>query len=141
MQIAAPGQSGNSGGPLIASDGTVVGVVVSKLDVINFASVVGDMPQNVNFAIRGELAQPFLSQNGIEPQRREDVLPLSPEDLAEAARAFTTFIECRCSNGNKQRHGAARHGARGGVSTILDLALPVNYVIWALRGRCVMVRP
>lgn len=95
MQITAPVQSGNSGGPLVAGDGSVVGVVVSKLDVVKFASVVGDMPQNVNFAVRGELAQLFLSQNGIEPQRRIDALPLSPEDLAEEAKSYTTFIECR----------------------------------------------
>lgn len=95
MQITAPVQSGNSGGPLVASDGSVVGVVVSKLDVVKFASIVGDMPQNVNFAVRGELAQLFLSQNGIEPQRRDGAQPLSPEDLAEEAKSYTTFIECQ----------------------------------------------
>jgi serine protease Do len=66
FQISAPVQSGNSGGPLLASDGEVVGVVVSKLDATFVAENLGDVPQNVNFAIRGEIAKLFLAQNQVE---------------------------------------------------------------------------
>ncbi|MEX0319015.1 MAG: trypsin-like peptidase domain-containing protein [Ruegeria sp.] len=94
MQITNPIQSGNSGGPLLASDGEVVGVVVSKLDAVKVAGALGDIPQNVNFAIRGEIARLFLSQNGVEPQLSLENERLEPEDLAELAKGFTTFIEC-----------------------------------------------
>ena len=67
MQISAPVQPGNSGGPVLAADGSVVGVVVSKLDAMAIAELTGDIPQNVNFAVRGELAKLFLVQNGITP--------------------------------------------------------------------------
>lgn len=94
MQITAPVQSGNSGGPLLASDGQIVGVVVSKLDAEKVSETIGDVPQNVNFAIRGEIAKLFLSQNAINPKLSLEDNPLAPEDLAEQASKFTTFIEC-----------------------------------------------
>ncbi|MBT5861197.1 MAG: trypsin-like serine protease [Alphaproteobacteria bacterium] len=53
MQITAPVQPGNSGGPLLDGAGNVVGVVVAKLDAILVAEAIGDIPQNVNFAIQG----------------------------------------------------------------------------------------
>ena len=94
MQITAPVQPGNSGGPVIAADGEVVGVVVSKLDAQVVADEVGDIPQNVNFAIRGELAKLFLFQHGIEPLLGQADDPLAPEDIAEGAAAYTGLITC-----------------------------------------------
>ncbi len=95
MQITSPIQSGNSGGPLLASDGEVVGVVVSKLNELKVADALGDVPQNVNFAIRGEIARLFLAQNGVEPRLSLDDQRLEPEEIAEKAKSFTTFIECQ----------------------------------------------
>lgn len=94
MQITAPVQSGNSGGPVIAADGEVVGVVVSKLDAVAVAEDLGDTPQNVNFAIRGEIAKLFLAQNGVNPQLGTRDTPLPPVELAQAATLFTVYIEC-----------------------------------------------
>lgn len=95
MQITAPIQSGNSGGPVLGADGEVVGVIVSKLDAMLVEEATGDTPQNVNFAIRGEIARMFLAQNGIEPLLSMDDEKLEPEALAEKAANFTVFIECR----------------------------------------------
>ena len=94
MQITAPVQSGNSGGPVIASDGTIVGVVVAKLDAEVVADAIGDVPQNVNFAVRGEIAKLFLSQNGVQPELGGSGTALEPTTLAEQASAFTVFVEC-----------------------------------------------
>ncbi|THH37086.1 serine protease [Aliishimia ponticola] len=95
MQITAPVQSGNSGGPLLSPDGEVVGVVVSKLDATKVADAMGDVPQNVNFAIRGEIARLFLAQNGVDPTLSLTDTPLPPEALAQKAQSFTVFVECR----------------------------------------------
>ncbi len=95
FQITAPVQSGNSGGPVLASDGEVVGVVVSKLDATVMAQNGGDVPQNVNFAIRGEIAKLFLAQNQVEAKLSLDNVTLAPEQLAKAAANFTTFVECK----------------------------------------------
>ncbi|RFP86352.1 serine protease [Rhodobacteraceae bacterium 63075] len=95
LQITAPVQSGNSGGPLVGPDGEVVGVVVSKIDVLEFAETMGDVPQNVNFAIRGEIAKMFLSQQDVHPKLSLEDTMLDPTEIAERASAFTVFVECQ----------------------------------------------
>ncbi|MAS41666.1 MAG: hypothetical protein CML43_00680 [Rhodobacteraceae bacterium] len=95
IQISAEVQPGNSGGPLLDAQGAVVGVVVAKLDALVVAQVSGDLPQNVNFAIRGELAKAFLSRNMVDFDIEMSADPRSPSDLAEAASTFTALIECR----------------------------------------------
>lgn len=94
MQISAPVQAGNSGGPVLNSDGLVVGVVVSKLDSQVVEEALGDTPQNVNFAIRGEIAKLFLVQNNIVPVSVMATEKPAPEILAQTAGAFTKFISC-----------------------------------------------
>lgn len=94
MQISSPVQSGNSGGPLLSSEGEVVGVVVSKLDAVKVADILGDTPQNVNFAVRGEIAKLFLAQNGVDPLISITDDELKPEELATRAKGFTAFIQC-----------------------------------------------
>lgn len=94
MQISAPVQSGNSGGPVVSSTGNVVGVVVSKLDVKAVQGVFGDSPQNINFAVRGEVAKLFLALNGVDPVLEQAAEILDPVSLADKATKFTAFIEC-----------------------------------------------
>ena len=94
MQISAPVQPGNSGGPVINSSGLVVGIVVSKLDAGLVEEAIGDIPQNVNFAIRAEIAKLFLYQNGVEPVLADEGSPISPEALAELAQGFTRQVTC-----------------------------------------------
>ena len=61
LQVTVPVQPGNSGGPLLDLHGRVVGVVVGKLDALQVASITGDIPQNVNFAIKAGVARSFLA--------------------------------------------------------------------------------
>ncbi len=74
--------------------GQVVGVVVSKLDAIRVADAIGDMPQNINFAVRGELAKMVLSANdvGIDVEPKRDAL--RPEEVAERLQGATVLVEC-----------------------------------------------
>lgn len=98
MQISAPVQPGNSGGPAVDASGRVVGVVVSKLDAQMVAEATGDIPQNVNFAIRGEMAKLFLFQNGVEPTLADDALPiLDPERLGKDLEKITRLVECHAA--------------------------------------------
>ena len=64
FQVTVPVQPGNSGGPLLDLHGRVVGIVVGKLDALEVASVTGDIPQNVNFAIKAGVARSFLQGSG-----------------------------------------------------------------------------
>ena len=79
FQISAPVQSGNSGGPLLDLGGRVIGVVVSKLNAQRISQVTGDLPQNVNFAVKGTEALDFLHRRchlGATVMHRDLKVPL-----------------------------------------------------------------
>jgi hypothetical protein len=61
IQISAQIQPGNSGGPLLDQNGMVVGVVQQTLNAIaTMERTGGALPQNVNFAIRGDVVLEYL---------------------------------------------------------------------------------
>src|SRR4029077_18418126 len=68
FQISAPVQPGNSGGPVLDKSGNVVGMVVSKLNVLRIARMTGDIPQNVNFAIPVSILTSVLDANSVKYQ-------------------------------------------------------------------------
>lgn len=67
-QISAPVQPGNSGGPLLDENGNLIGVVSSKLDFLAEIKNAGDIPQNVNFAIKASVVANFLQDNAVKFQ-------------------------------------------------------------------------
>ena len=62
IQITAPVQPGNSGGPVMDASGAVVGVVVAKLDALRSAIATGDIPQNFNFVVSLDTLSEFLTK-------------------------------------------------------------------------------
>jgi serine protease Do len=59
IQISASIQPANSGGPVLDEAGRLVGVIEGKLVALKMAKATGDIPQNVNFAIRASTLQTF----------------------------------------------------------------------------------
>jgi TPR repeat protein len=94
LQITAPVQPGNSGGPMLDSAGNLMGVVVSKLDAIKLAKITGDIPQNVNFAINVNVLRSFLDANSVDYDSANSDKPLPPTAIAEKAKGFTVLVEC-----------------------------------------------
>ena len=94
LQISAPVQPGNSGGPLLDAGANVVGVVVSKLDALRVAKATGDIPQNVNFALNANVLRGFLDASNVDYTDGELKKPLSTIEVADRARGFTVLIEC-----------------------------------------------
>ncbi|WP_062222879.1 serine protease [Aureimonas sp. D3] len=76
LQISAPVQPGNSGGPLVDLAGRVVGVVTAKLNAVAVADLTGDIPQSINFAIRPDAATRFLDQHKVAYQTADAKAPL-----------------------------------------------------------------
>ena len=95
LQISAPVQHGNSGGPVLDNAGNVIGVVTAKLNAVRTAQETGDVPQNVNFALKGAIVRSFLEIHGIEFSRQPSDEALTPEDLAALAHGFTVAVTCQ----------------------------------------------
>lgn len=94
VQITAPVQPGNSGGPVMDAAGNAVGVVVSRLDALRMARATGRVPQNVNFAVSAAAARAFLDSESVPYETASSNRARAPEDVAAAAKTFTVLIEC-----------------------------------------------
>lgn len=95
LQISAPVQHGNSGGPVLDKAGNVIGVVTAKLNAVRTAQETGDVPQNVNFALKGAVVRSFLEIHGIDYSRQPSDEALAPEALATLAHGFTVAVTCQ----------------------------------------------
>ena len=88
IQITAPIQPGNSGGPVLDGSGRLVAIVRSSLDLAEAA------PQNINWAVAPFVVSAFLQENGVsyaEGRRGK----LSPQAVADQAKAHTVLLQCR----------------------------------------------
>ena len=94
LQISAPVQPGNSGGPVLDRSGNVIGVVVSKLDALRVARLADDIPQNINFAIKSSTVMNFLDARGIPYSSGQPGKELSIPDIAEHAKAISVEVRC-----------------------------------------------
>ena len=81
-QISVPVQPGNSGGPLVDSNGNVIGIIVSMLDAKTIFNITGSLPQNVNYAVKSIYAHALL-----------DTLPGISNKLVAPAKHKTDAVE------------------------------------------------
>jgi S1-C subfamily serine protease/Holliday junction resolvasome RuvABC ATP-dependent DNA helicase subunit len=89
IQISAPIQQGNSGGPVVDRFGNVIGVVVSILTYSQKAA-----PQNANFAININVLAAFLDSYGTPYSTETYEHPLEIVDLAEKVQSIAVLILC-----------------------------------------------
>lgn len=96
FQISAPVQPGNSGGPLFDPQGNVIGVVVSKLNAARIAEMTGgDIPQNVNFAVKGNEALAFLRSNNVPLRTAASTGPDKRNfEVGDIANPSTVSLQC-----------------------------------------------
>lgn len=94
LQISAAVQPGNSGGPLLDTTGQVAGVVAAKLDALKFARATGDIPENINFAIKTGTLRDFLDNSAVDYQTGDAKTEMKTADIAQNARTFTLLISC-----------------------------------------------
>ncbi len=94
MQITAPIQLGNSGGPVLDMSGNVVGIVSSKINELGVEKATGLFLQNINFAIKSQTLQIFLDAHQIEYKMKNADTKLETADIAEAAQEYTIRVTC-----------------------------------------------
>ena len=95
FQMSAPIQSGSSGGPVLDGKGALIGVVVSKLDALLVAEEIGDIPQNVNFAINLSALKTFFARNNFSAYTiSESSNSVLFDELAFDARKSVFRIVC-----------------------------------------------
>lgn len=92
LQISAPVQSGNSGGPILDRSGNVAGVVVMKLMGI---SARGETWQNVAFAINGAVAMAFLKAQRVAIDADVSApAALTTSEIATQGSELTALVKC-----------------------------------------------
>jgi S1-C subfamily serine protease len=94
LQISAPIQPGNSGGPLLDASGLVTGIVTQSLSTVALAERTGILAQNVNFAIKPAVVRNFLDANAVSYATAPTGKELTTADITDAAKRFTVKVEC-----------------------------------------------
>jgi S1-C subfamily serine protease/uncharacterized RDD family membrane protein YckC len=88
LQISVPIQPGSSGGPLVDAEGQVVGIVTSMAENDEFKRESGTMPQNVNWAVKSELAELLF-----EPPPRPPASARGHDAVVEQVRRAVCLVD------------------------------------------------
>jgi S1-C subfamily serine protease len=94
LQISAAVQPGNSGGPLLDTSGLIVGMVAMKLDALKMVRATGNIPENINFAIKTGMIRDFLDNSVVPYETAEPKGELKTAEIAGNARGYTLLITC-----------------------------------------------
>jgi S1-C subfamily serine protease len=94
LQISAPVQPGNSGGPVLDMSGEVIGVVTYKLDALVTMKATGDIPQNVNFALKASVLRLFLDSHSIPYSISNPPAALAAAEVGDITEQFTGVVAC-----------------------------------------------
>lgn len=93
IQIDAPLQPGNSGGPVLNRRGEAVGVVMSTFSTARAVRITGGaLPQNVNYAMKSAYLVPLLERNIAGKWRRGGGAPFSSTAELVRQREPSVFL-------------------------------------------------
>ena len=94
LQLTSPVQPGNSGGPLLDDNGNVIGVIVSRLE--KSSAITGSrVAQNVNFAIKSNMAKIFMDLNMVDYQVRKSNGVKEISQIVTEAKEATVQVICK----------------------------------------------
>ena len=93
--ISAPIHRGNSGGPILDQGGNVTGIVTSKLNALAVEKRTGDLPQNISFGVKADVAQSFLDAQNVSYQSGAAKRKLENTEVAAIGKAITVLVACR----------------------------------------------
>lgn len=93
IQIDAPIQPGNSGGPIINEKGNVVGVAVAKLSFKLILKKFGTIPENINFGIKTSILMNLLQGNNVSVDA-PNTYTMKKSDLGLLISDATYYLSC-----------------------------------------------
>jgi serine protease Do len=70
-------------------------VITYKLNAMKMVAAGGDLPQNVNFALKASVVANFLDKERVSYDTGSATTPMQPADLAGHAKTMSVFIACR----------------------------------------------
>ena len=85
---------GNSGGPTVDRFGSVVGVVVAKVNTPAVYANTGKTVFEVGFSIRPQVALEFMRANGVSPEIGGEPAEMSNDKLLEFVSRYVAQIGC-----------------------------------------------
>ena len=88
-QISAAVQPGNSGWPRLDTGGLIIGMVAMKLDALKMGRATGNIPENINFAIKTGMIRDFLDNRVVPYETAEPKGELKTAEIVGNARAYT----------------------------------------------------
>jgi hypothetical protein len=90
----------------------------AKLNALKVARATGDLPENINFAIKTGVVRDVLDNSAVPYQTAESLQERQTADIAVRARGYTMLISC--SEREKIARGADRSNAsQQGVKSIV----------------------
>ena len=95
FQFTAPIQPGNSGGPILNTWGSLIGVTFARIDDLAILEATNTLPQNINYGIKLDVIRDILTEYDISfDQGRAYWFKPSQEDVAQLAKDSTILINC-----------------------------------------------
>ena len=95
FQFTAPVQPGNSGGPILNTWGSLIGVTFARIDDMYVLQNSGTLPQNINYGIRLDVVRDLLVENNIKfREGRNFWFQPTQEKVAQLAKDTTVLLNC-----------------------------------------------
>lgn len=92
FQISVSVQPGNSGGPLVDSNGLVIGIINARLNDVATVQLTGSLPQNVNYAVKAAYVLPLLESIGDESVPSASTISMTFEKAAKLAEQAVCIV-------------------------------------------------